>query len=99
MPRVKQAAFHCPQCGGPTKVLRTRPAGSGRLVRYRRCESDPTHRLTTMERAAGPPPKKSPGQPPVRLALVPLMKSAGIDLLPVPAVIEPPQNLETENSR
>ncbi len=47
MPKVKASAFLCPQCGSPTRVLRTRSALPQRLVRYRICESG--HRLKTRE--------------------------------------------------
>jgi hypothetical protein len=69
MPKVKQAAFLCPTCGQPTRVLRTRTTDGVVLTRYRKCESG--HRSTTFERVA------STIFVPVRLALRDVMNAPG----------------------
>lgn len=67
MPKVKQAAFLCPQCGAATRVLRTRTTDGAEITRYRICESK--HRTTTRELIA------STIFEPVRLALREVMKT------------------------
>ena len=47
MPKVKTAAFQCPTCGKPARVIQTRAATPQRLTRYRKCEDG--HRITTRE--------------------------------------------------
>jgi hypothetical protein len=73
MPKVKQAAFLCPTCGSPTRVLRTRSSDGHVLTRYRKCESG--HRSTTFERIA------STIFVPIRLALLPLMNGPGPNVI------------------
>lgn len=75
MPKVKQAAFLCPTCGSPTSVLRTRSALPTRLIRYRRCVADPSHRVTTREIT-----NAEATVVPVRLALQNLAQDFGIDV-------------------
>jgi hypothetical protein len=47
MPKVKNAAFQCPVCGKPARVIQTRAATPQRLTRYRQCSDG--HRITTRE--------------------------------------------------
>jgi hypothetical protein len=74
MPTVKKSAFPCPVCGNPTGVLRTRGDGRGRLIRYRGCTADKSHRVTTREAAI-----VTTNNTQVRLALINIVKAAGID--------------------
>lgn len=69
MPKVKQAAFLCPQCGAATRVLRTRTTDGAEITRYRECKGDEKHRTTTRELIA------STIFEPVRLALREVMKT------------------------
>jgi hypothetical protein len=73
MPKVKQAAFLCPTCGQPTRVLRTRSSDGHVLTRYRKCESG--HRSTTFERLS------STIFVPVRLALRDVMNAPGPNVI------------------
>lgn len=80
MPKVKQSAFHCPSCGEPTRVLRTRSALATRLIRYRLCENG--HRFTTKEIAATEPvpSEHAIGTTRIQFALRNLVADLGINL-------------------
>ena len=80
MPKVKQSAFHCPECGKPANVLRTRAATATRLVRYRLCENG--HRFTTKEIAATEPlpSEHAIGTTRIQFALQNLAAELGIEV-------------------
>ena len=80
MPKVKQSAFHCPSCGEPTRVLRTRSALATRLIRYRLCENG--HRFTTKEIAATEPvpSEHAIGTTRIQFALQNLAAELGIEV-------------------
>ena len=80
MPKVKQSAFCCPECGKPANVLRTRAATSTRLVRYRLCENG--HRFTTKEIVATEPlpSEHAIGTTRIQFALQNLAAELGIEV-------------------
>ena len=80
MPKVKQSAFCCPECGKPANVLRTRAATATRSVRYRLCENG--HRFTTKEIAATEPlpSEDAIGTTRIQFALQNLAAELGIEV-------------------
>lgn len=82
MPKIKRASFRCPLCGATTSVMRTRDATASGVVRYRRCLSDPTHRVTTREFAinAPTPTAEALGSTSVKLILRTLCDELGINI-------------------
>ncbi len=82
MPKVKRASFRCPLCGATTFVVRTRDATASGVVRYRRCLSDPTHRVTTREFAINAPTPRDEaiGSTNVKLILRHLADELGINI-------------------
>ena len=80
MPRVKQAAFCCPQCGAATRVEQTRAATATRLHRYRVCKADKSHRFRTREILISEPAERehSIGNTAVTIAIRTLAETLGI---------------------
>lgn len=79
MPRVKNSAFSCPECGNSTRVLRTRKATASRVVRYRGCDCG--NRFATKEILISEPvtAEKAIGTTRVQIALRNLIEDLGID--------------------